>query len=230
MSTKKLIKIALLIGVLLSVNIIFAQDDNAETSSESVEFKPKINERFGTAIRGSNAVSVAVGSAVMNGDLSDPLFEIYFHAGYKRFLGRQLNINFIYHKFNLAYKDQFNNGFMSFDLSLEFNFMPDNAFTPFIFAGGGLHAANYFTTTNTKIHGGAGVELLVMPRLGLKLFADYNHIFDDELDGLVFGDADDIYWRMGFGLNMYFGGLNKVKKLKKDSPTVIESNLIDGLK
>ncbi|MBT8271237.1 MAG: Curli production assembly/transport component CsgG, partial [Bacteroidia bacterium] len=77
-----------------------------------------------------------------------------------------------------------------------------------------------------KVQGGGGVEYLVLPQLGIKLFAEYNHIFDDELDGLEFGATDDIYWRMAFGLNWYFGRHDRSKKLSSDQPTVIESNPI----
>lgn len=225
MIAKKLMNITLLISVVLSVNFLRAQDEGISnvppTNSER-----KTNERFGENIRGSNALTLAVGSSVINGDFPDPMFEFYFHAGYKRYLGRHVNINLTYHKFNLAYKDLFNNGFMSFDLNLEWNLIPDGSFSPYIFAGGGYHAANYFENTHTKVQGGAGVEYLVLPRLGLKLFADYNHIFDDELDGRIFGESDDIYWRMGFGINMYFGEFKD--KSKNGSATIIESNPIDG--
>ena len=182
--------------------------------------------RFGESVRGTNAITAAGGTSVMNGDLENPMFEAYFHAGYKRFLGSYVNLNLTYHKFNLAYEDAFNEGFMSFDLNLEANLMPYNSFSPFVYAGGGLHAANYFETTHTKVQGGGGIEYLVLPQLGIKLFADYNHIFDDELDGIEFGAADDIYWRMAFGLNWYFGRYDRSKRLSSDEPTVIESKPI----
>ncbi|NND50796.1 MAG: Curli production assembly/transport component CsgG, partial [Flavobacteriaceae bacterium] len=160
------------------------------------------------------------------GDFVDPLFDIYFHAGYKRYLGSHVNLNFTYHKFNLAYKDQFNNGFMSFDLNLEWNVLPFDSFSPFIYAGGGLNAANYFTRTDSKVQGGAGIEYLVSKGVGVKLYTDYNHVFTDELDGKIYGDAEDIYWRLGFGLNLYFGKHGRSNRITKNGPTVIESNPI----
>ena len=225
-----MIRVAFTIGVLFSMNNINAQNNDTGPALEIDKEDTRRNERFGENVRGSNAVTIAVGSSVMNSDLPDPLFEIYFHVGYKRFISRLVNINFTYHKFNLANKDSFNNGFMSFDLNLELNFMPDSSFTPFIFAGGGLHASNYFESTLAKVQGGAGVEYLVLPQLGLKLFADYNQIFNDELDGRVFGNSDDVYWRMGLGVNLYFDGLVRNKRYDENLPTVIESNLIDGNK
>jgi len=203
-------------------NYTFAQGQDS-LSAKSLKLS-----KFGNEIRGKNALSLGVGTSVMNGDLASPLFEIYSHIGYKRFLGSAVAINFGYHKFNLAFEDVFNEGFMSFDLNLEWYISPHHTFTPFIFAGGGYHAANYFETTETKVQGGIGLEYLVTERIGVKLFGDYNYMFTDEVDGLVFGESDDAYWRIALGLNIYFGSYLKPSKLASKIPTVINSNqLVD---
>ena len=220
MSRKKLISIALFISSLFMCQNTMAQEiieDKAENF---------YNSKFGNEIRGKNAFTAALGTVVMNGDFADPLWEIYFHAGYKRFLTPHLNINLTYHKFNLAYKDLFNNGFMSFDLNLEVNLAPYDLFTPFIYVGGGLNAANHFVTKDLKIQGGVGIEYLATAVIGIKIFADYNYVFSDELDGKVFGEADDVYWRMALGLNIYFGKHRKANKITGKIPTVIEANPI----
>jgi hypothetical protein len=111
-------------------------------------------------------LSLGVGTSVMNGDLANPMFEIYSHIGYKRFLGSAVAINLGYHKFNLAFEDVFKEGFMSFDLNLEWYIFPHKTFTLFIFAGGGYHASNYFESTETKIQGGVGFEYLLTERIG----------------------------------------------------------------
>ncbi len=179
-----------------------------------------------TKIRGNNVISVAIGSAVLNGDFPDPIYEIEMYVGYKRFFGSYVNLNFGYHKFNLANKDILNEGFMSFDLNLELNIFPHNLFTPFFYAGGGFNASNYFKRSDTKIQGGGGMEFLATESLGLKLFAEYNNVFTDELDGKISGDANDTFWRMGFGINFYLGTGGKHIKLGKNVPTVINSNPI----
>lgn len=176
--------------------------------------------------RGVNAVELAAGTSVMNGDLSDPLFEISSRIGYKRFITPHLNINFNYNKFNLAYKGVYNEGFMSFDLNVGGLLMPNHKFSPFIFAGGGYNAANYFEQTAIKIQGGVGIEYIVTEKVGVKLFSDYNFVFSDELDGVIFGNSDDVYWRILVGVNFYFGGDNKKEKSLKGQPTIINSNPI----
>ena len=220
MCTTFLKRLFLVSFMLCLISNSFAQkQDSLSTKSLKVS-------RFGNELRGKNAVSLGVGTSVMNGDLANPMFEIYSHIGYKRFLGSAIAINFGYHKFNLAFKDIYNEGFMSFDLNLEWYVSPHQTFSPFIFAGGGYHAANYFETTDTKIQGGAGFEYLMTERIGLKLFADYNYMFTDDVEGLVFGKSEDAYWRIAFGLNIYFGAYLKPNKLANKIPTVINSNLL----
>lgn len=215
-------------GILVAVIIGFQTINAQETAlDESLNELP--NTDF-YDFRGTNAVDIAVGTSVMNGDYTNPIFEIYTHFGYKRFIIPYVNVNIGYHKFNLAYKDLFNEGFMSFDLNVEAMPFPNERFTPFIYAGGGINAANYFTQVASKIQGGLGIEYIAYEGLGLKLYADYNHVFSDELDGKIYGEADDVYWRIAFGLNFYFGGAKKKEKILEKYPTIIKSNPITSNK
>lgn len=194
----------------------------AQTISDSLN-KQKI-EFY--ELRGNNVVDIGAGTSVINGDMVDPKFEVYFHVGYKRYISPYLNINVGYNKFNLAYTDVYNEGFMSFDLNLESILMPHNKFSPFIFAGVGYNAANYFEQTAFKFQGGGGIEYIIANGIGLKLYTDYNYVMSDELDGLIAGASDDTYFRIGLGINYYFGGKSKKEKILKDQPTIINSNQI----
>lgn len=216
--TKRLIISALL--VFSSASILLAQD--RDFKKEEKYFKKLSFYDF----RGTNAVDAAFGTSVINGDFEDPQFEIYFRIGYKRFITEHFNVNFTYNKYNLAFKDIFNEGFMSFDLNLEYLFNPYKRFSPFIAAGAGYNAANYFESTSTKAQGMLGLEYIVYDSLGVKLFAEYNYNFDDELDGLIKGESNDTFFRIGLGVNFYFGGDKKRQKLLSAVNTVINSNLI----
>ncbi len=210
--------------IFLFFGVIQGASSQEETAGKTTSKQDKYLKFY--EYRGVNAIDAAVGTAVMNGDFQEPLFEIAMRVGYKRFITPYLNVNFSYNKFNLAYQDVYNEGFMSFDLNLEAVLMPNQKFSPFIFAGGGYNAANYFEQTTVKIQGGIGVEYIVMEKVGVKVFSDYNYVFSDELDGLVFGNSDDVYWRILVGVNFYFGGENKKEKLLKGQPTIINSNPI----
>ena len=196
----------------------FAQTSNNLIESKKMEFYE---------LRGNNVIDIGAGTSVINGDLVNPKFEIYFHIGYKRYISPYLNINFSYNKFNLAYVDVYNEGFMSFDLNLESTLLPHTRFSPFVFAGAGYNASNYFKQTAVKFQGGAGLEYIVTDGLGLKLYTDYNYVMSDELDGLIAGASDDTYFRIGLGINYYFGRGHKKAKILKDEPSIINSNQIN---
>jgi curli production assembly/transport component CsgG len=213
----------LILGVflfVLSLHNIYAQEQNSEDNKELYS-KLAFFE-----LRGTNAIDVAIGTAVINGDFPDPQFDIYFKIGYKRFITNHLNLNFTYNKYSLAFRDTYNEGFMSFDLNLEYLFSPYEEFSPFIQAGYGYNAANYFESTTTKVQGALGIEYVAINGVGLKLFAEYNYTFSDELDGLIAGESDDTFFRIGFGFNLYFGGNKRKQKMLSQIDTVIQSNLV----
>lgn len=214
------ISFAILLAVIFGMSFLSTKAQTNSNNSKVV--KTAFNE-----LRGNNAIDFGVGTSVINGDFVDPKFEIYFHVGYKRYLFPHLNINIGYNKFNLAYIDVLNEGFMSFDLNLEATLFPHKKFTPFVFAGAGYNASNYFEDTASKIQGGGGIEYIVTDGIGLKLYTDYNYVFSDELDGLIAGASDDTYFRIGLGLNYYFGGGTKKSKIPDGQPSIINSNQID---
>lgn len=216
---QSILKLILIIGFISSHST-----SGAQILSDSLNTKQVAFYEF----RGSNVIDAGVGTAVLNGDLIDPQFELYFHIGYKRYIIPYLNINFSYNKFNLAYTDVYNEGYMSFDLNLEATLLPHQRFSPFVYAGGGYNAANYFEQTALKFQGGGGLEYIVTEGVGLKLYTDYNYVLSDELDGLIAGNSDDTYFRIGFGVNYYFGGAKKKSKLQKNQPSIFNSNQINS--
>ena len=213
------IKVVTLVFAVMILNVISAQNDSIQETTSWNKFIDFYD------LRGTNTIATGAGTAVINGDFQDPLFEIYFKGGYKRSISPHFGISISYHKFNLAYEDMFNFGYMSFDLNLEYLVLPHKRVSPFIFGGAGYNASNYFEETATKAQAGGGIECVVTEGLAISLFTDYNYVFDDTLDGLEAGGSDDTYFRIGFGLNFYFGGAKKKAKLM-GGKTVINSNLI----
>jgi curli production assembly/transport component CsgG len=220
MITKPMCFLLTVVLTIFSLNITNAQDGNSELNNKLYKKIEFFN------LRGVNAVHAAVGSSVINGDYPEAEFEIYFRIGFKHHFTSNFNINLSYNKYNLAFKDIYNEGFMSFDLNLEYLFTPYDRFTPFVFGGYGYNAANYFEMTSAKAQGGIGVECILIEGLGVKLFGEYNYSFSDELDGLVFGDSDDTFWRIALGVNIYFGGKKRKERLLNSIETIINSNLI----
>ena len=167
-------------------------------------FSTKLYDRFLTERRGKNAVTGAGGFSVMNGDYNDPEIELNTKVGYKHFLKPYLNLNFTYNKFNLANENVFNQGFMSFDLNAEVIILPYDKLTPYVFGGFGTNASNYFKTVDPKLQAGVGIEYLLSNSVGLMVYGEHNYVFNDELDFLESGNKDDMFYRIGAGVNVYF--------------------------
>lgn len=210
-----------IVTTLVSVNSTFSQEVD-EKNKKSV-----INRYAFFEHRGSNAIDLAAGSAIMNGDYPSSEFELYFRVGYKHHITSHLNVNITYNKYNVAVKDLYNEGFMSFDFNIEYLLSPFSKVSPFLYVGGGYNASNYFVSTASKAQGGLGIEFILIEGLGLKLFGEYNYTFSDEhLDARIGGASDDTLIRAGLGVNIYFGGNKKKEALRKKMKTVINSNLI----
>jgi len=163
----------------------------------------QIYQRFLTERRGDYAATAALGGTLINGDLPNPQPEFNSRIGFKRFLNPHLNLGFIYNKFNLENKELLNEGFMSFDLNLEYNILPYDKLTPFVFAGIGTNASNYFKAIDPKMQFGVGLEYLIKENLGIYLYGEHNLVFSDELDGITAGSIDDMFYRFGIGVNFY---------------------------
>lgn len=164
----------------------------------------KLYDRFLTERRGKNAIIGAAGLSLMNGDYADAELELNTKIGYKHYIKPYLNLNFTYNKYNLANKGILNEGFMSFDLNAEVNILPNDRFTPYVFGGFGTNASNYFKVIDPKVQVGAGFEYLVSNNIGLTIYGEHNLVFSDELDGIEYGKRDDMFYRFGAGVNIYF--------------------------
>lgn len=184
----------------VDINALIAKYDENKQEAEDT----KLYNRYLTKRRSKNAFSIGLGTAIIDGDFANPEAEFMGRVEYKRFFKPYFNLNASYTKFNLANKNALNEGFMSFDLNGEFILLPHDKLTPFVYGGAGLHSANYFESRALKLQLGGGLEYLLNKKMGIKLFAEDNFTFSDELDGQVSGKRDDFYWRIGLGLNIYF--------------------------
>ena len=176
-----------------------------------------IHQRFLKPRRGVNVVTGALCATLINGDLQSPQPEFNSRVGAKHYFTPYFNLGFTYSKFNLSNKNLLNEGYMSFDFDLEYNLLPYDKFTPFIFGGAGVNAANYFKKVDPKIQLGFGVEYLLKDNIGLYAFGQQNYVFSDEIDNVIAGKQNDLFYRFGVGVNIYFTNTNKQKNKKREA-------------
>lgn len=183
------------------------EKEKAEEESTAL-YNRKLEDR-----RGKNALSISAGSALMNGDYSNPKGKASAAVDYKFYFNKpNLNLNVGLGYFQLENKEVFKDNFMSFDINLEYNLLPFDEISPYVYGGVGTISNLKLSNPFMKLQFGLGVEYLPVNNVGLKLFGEQNMLFSDNLDGLKQGKLNDYFWRFGLGVNIYFG--KPYKKVK----------------
>jgi len=156
--------------------------------------------------RGKSAVGISVGPYQISGDYSNPKSHLGGNLAYKFYFNKPtLNLNVGVGYFQLENEKSFKDDFVSFDINLEYDLLPYEDLTPFVYGGIGTISTVDITNALVKFQFGLGVEYLVSNNIGIKLFGEQNVLLSDELDGFVNGKRDDFFWRVGVGLNFYIG-------------------------
>ncbi len=160
--------------------------------------------------RSQFAIELSGGATLMDGDYQDPLLRPFGRGALKFFITPSFNISASTNVVNLANKNLLDVGYLTYDLNMEWVILPKDRLTPYLYVGGGYGMNRKFENTYGKIQYGGGLEYLVSDRIGIKLFAEQNINFSDNIDYIVAGTRDDYYYKFGLGLTYYF-----VKNKKK---------------
>ena len=172
-----------------------------EDSDATTALGRKLEDR-----RGKTAFSFSAGSANISGDYSNPKSKLSTNMAYKFYFNKpNLNLNFGLGYFQLENEDAFKDDFISFDINLEYDILPYDDITPFVYGGIGTISNLDITDAFVKFQYGVGVEYLASNNIGIKFFGEQNLLLSDKLDGLTRGKLDDYFWRLGVGFNFYIG-------------------------
>lgn len=171
-----------------------------EEMESTVLYDRKLEDR-----RGKVALSASGGTAHIAGDYSNPVANVSTNSSLKIFFKRSnFNLNMGLGYLELENKEVFKDQFLTADMNLEYNVLPYDNFTPFLYAGvGGITSSRDIDKTLTKFQYGLGLEYLPVNNIGIKIFGEQNLLFSDKFDGVVNGKRDDYFWRIGIGLNFY---------------------------
>ena len=183
------------------------------------QFKKEKQEAASTALldrkvedrRGGKALSLTLGTATIDGDYSNAKTKLGTSIAYKFYFNKPaLNLNVGLGYFQLENEQAFKDEFISLDLNLEYEILPYDKLSPFIYGGVGiisnLDISNLdISNSFLKFQYGLGLEFLPVNNIGFKIFGEQNLLLSDELDELVNGKRDDYFWRIGVGINFYLG-------------------------
>ena len=212
--------------LLLLVIAIFSVIGNAQEEETQKDNSNLYRKLEFYNLRGTSVVDISAGTSLINNDYPEPELEFYFRLGFKHYLSEFLNLNLCFNRYNLAFNDTFNEGYMSFDLNLEYLVSPFSQLSPFVYGGYGYNTNVDFDNSQPKVQAGLGLEFIIFEKLGVKIFGEYNYVLSNELEGLIVPDNDESFIRAGVGLHFYFGGSKRRERLLNSIDTVINSNLI----
>jgi curli production assembly/transport component CsgG len=216
----------LIINILLlfSVNL-FSQgllDIGEKTSADSI---------VTLALRKNNAIKIGAGNMLMKGDFNTIKYERFLELQLTRFISPKIAFSGNLKKFNVENYDFENQGFLSGDLNLGWCILPEEKFSPFVFAGAGILTSNDFKDKNYKVQGGLSLEYLITKRIALVVSIEANYVYDEQKGSLLLQQVEGTYYNAKLGVQFYFGNKHNSKVKKKqvstETPSVRDSNSID---
>ncbi|MGO4817971.1 CsgG/HfaB family protein [Flavobacterium sp. W22_SRS_FP1] len=177
----------------------------AKFEAEKAEADVKgIYDRTLIARRSRFAMEFTGGLTLMDGDYANPLLRPMGRGALKYFFTLGFNLSASTNVINLANKERLDAGYITYDLNAEFILLPKDKLSPFVFGGIGYGMNKNFENLHFKFQYGAGLEYMVSKKVGIKLYAEHNLNFSDNIDYIKRGVRDDYYYRFGFGLTYYF--------------------------
>ncbi|OAB75819.1 CsgG/HfaB family protein [Cochleicola gelatinilyticus] len=186
---------------------------------KQIEESTRLYDRLFVEREYSDNLSFTGGLGILDGDYNTNEFEVFAGLGYQKRLSPYFRAGVSANVFQLDYGaiTKTSDTYGSIEFNLQLDILPNDDISPYLYAGGGLIQGISNKNTNAtffKAQYGGGVEYFLSPRIGLKIFAEHNIDFNDELDRLVAGRRDDFYFNFGAGFNYYFN-LSKKSVTKK---------------
>ncbi|MBS7231011.1 hypothetical protein KHA90_08240 [Flavobacterium psychroterrae] len=185
-------------------NLIKAYNKESDAAEATALYGRVLENR-----RSKLAIEISGGATLMDGDYQDPLLRPFGRGALKFFITPGINVSASTNVVNLANKNLLDVGYITYDLNIEWLLLPKDRFTPYLYGGGGYAANKKFENGYSKIQYGLGLEYLVSDKIGIKLFAEQNINFSDNVDYIKAGTRDDYYYKFGLGLTYYFGKKKK---------------------
>jgi hypothetical protein len=108
----------------------------------------------------------------------------------------------------LAARDAFDNLTAMAELQLDYYVLPCSPVSPYVQIGAGATAQSLSTLSpqndvSPHVSGGAGLEIMAAPQLGIRAGVQTRYALDDGLDGADIGRVPDSVWGLHLGLTYY---------------------------
>ncbi len=155
--------------------------------------------------RARNSMSALAGVSKITGDYSNPEFAFGFDLKFKYlFNNPRLSFGGSVGRFEIKNTGIFHEAFLTSSINFEYNILPYDKLTPYVYTGFGSVSKVNLDNTFFKLQLGGGLEYLLTNKIGLMLNAESIFMLSDDLDGQSIGTKNDQIWRVGAGINFYF--------------------------
>lgn len=198
----------------------------AYKAQKEFEESQLLYDRDQTVEKSKNAITASGTVSRLNGDLGNKTLAAGYNFGYLRTLTPKLGLGLNMDYLNFKGGKSFSREHMSAQVNLEVNILPYDNLAPYIYGGGGVifdirnsNDSKPTKITAPKVQLGAGLNYRASDKIDIRLFAESNFTFSDELDGIISGKRDDFYYNFGLGLKYKFGGrsFQKVSSSKEQN-------------
>lgn len=156
-------------------------------------------------------LGINAGASILSGDYSEKPLGYATGLEYDFPLSPFFSLKASGEFFSLRNGGSFDENMIGVGVDLKYNVLPYDRLNPFLYGGPGYtfslasNAPEDMSGGFVKVRYGGGLEYLISPGLGIKIFGEHNVLFSDELDFRVNGQRDDHYFLFGAGINIYFG-------------------------
>ena len=167
--------------------------------------KTKLYDRKQEKRRTKYSAGASLGMSQISGDYTNSTYQFGFDLKLKyTFDDPKFNFWGTFGRFELDNKGAFHETFLTSGLNIEYTILPYEKFTPYMYIGVGSISSKDLEDTFFKYQGGLGLEYLITNKVGFFVNGEYNMLLSDNLDGQIVGDKNDLVWRFGAGINVYF--------------------------
>jgi len=207
---------------------------DAYRTEKEFEESQLLYDRRQLALKSKDAITVSAMAPMLNADFGRKDFGIGGQVGYSKYLSPKFSLGLDLGYLYLTGGKDFSEEYMMTQLNLEYNVLPNDNFSPYLYGGAGYIFGIHLTDipggekiSAPKIQAGIGLNLNVSDRIDCRVFAESHFTFTDELDYAISGKRDDFYYNFGLGLKYKLGLKRSSPKPSKDQPEELDKSIED---
>lgn len=162
-----------------------------------------LGNKYKNSARKTTAFFASAELQQIHGDYKKAAYNVGSKLGFKFSLNKNLFIDASLNNVKIENTGIVKRDYYGPEVNLEYLFLPQYKFTPFVYGGGGALYSNYKPFYKANL--GGGLDYLFSNNFSIRAYSQYDFGFRDKLDGFINGEQNDNIFRFGLGLNFYFG-------------------------